>query len=358
MPPTTPRRRLAAALALLALALGLAAAPPAAAGRPPGGDLPALRIGETFVAGISSGGYMATQLQVAHSSRIAGAGVVSAGPYWCALGNVAVALQSCTADTVPRDLATLHAVTADFERRGLIDPTANLATSRTWFFHGTEDPTVLRPVADDLAAWYRHYGVPLTYRDTVAAGHGWISPDGPVPCGATAPPYVNDCSPYDAQADMLGVLLGGVKAPSAAAAKGSLTTFSQDPYAVPARPGLGDPTRPGAAGIGMGETGHLYTPPACAAGAECDLLVVLHGCQQTAEQIGTTFVDTSGLRPWADANRLVLLHPQARPDPLLGNPKGCWDWWGYLGPADVDLHATKRGPQVATVMAMVDALGG
>ena len=42
------------------------------AGAEPGdGGLPRLNVTGTYVAGVSSGGYMATQLQVAHSSRIA-----------------------------------------------------------------------------------------------------------------------------------------------------------------------------------------------------------------------------------------------------------------------------------------------
>ncbi len=321
------------------------------------GSLPKLRITGNYVTGISSGGYMATQLQVAHSSRFKAAGIVSAGPYWCAMGSLVVALESCTAYNVPSDLPTLYAKTEEYAREGKIDPLSNLATSRTWFFHGTQDPTVIRPVADNLAEFYRHYGVPLTYRDTTAAGHGWISSLGSVACPDTAPPFINNCSPYDAQADMLKVLFGSVKAPNTGAPRGTVTEFSQDPYAVPAEPGNGDPTRSGAVAIGMGTTGYLYTPESCATGAKCRLVVALHGCRQTAEQIGRTFVDRSNLNPYADTNGFVVLYPQARPDDTLGNPRGCWDWWGYLGPNDAN-YATKLGAQMRTTMNMVDALGG
>jgi len=157
------------------------------------GGLPHLNVTRNYVTGISSGGYMATQLQVAYSSRFSGAAVFSAGPYWCARGNVVVALQACTADTLPTDMSALYAATAEYEQQGKIDPTVNLRRSRTYFFHGTLDPTVVRSVADDLAAYYRHYGVPLTYRDRTAAGHGWISPLGPVACPDTAAPYINNC---------------------------------------------------------------------------------------------------------------------------------------------------------------------
>jgi len=107
----------------------------------------------------------------------------------------------------------------------------------------------------------------------------------------------------------------------------------------------------------MGRTGYLYTPDTCSKGARCAVILALHGCQQTAEQIGDTFARNSGLNAYADTNRLVVLYPQARPDATFGNPKGCWDWWGYLGPQDAD-YATKLGPQMRTVMNMVGALEG
>lgn len=58
------------------------------------GDLPRLNVTGNYVTGISSGGYMATQLQIAYSSRFRGAGVFSAGPYYCALGSATIALWS------------------------------------------------------------------------------------------------------------------------------------------------------------------------------------------------------------------------------------------------------------------------
>jgi poly(3-hydroxybutyrate) depolymerase len=353
------RRRWLAVLATVVVALaGLTVGHPAqAAPSAAGGALPRLAVAGTYVTGVSSGGYMATQLQVAYSSRIDGAAIFAAGPYWCALGNVVVALQACTADNVPTHLPTLYARTAQFAFTGRIDPTSHLADSRTWLFRGTEDPTVAEAVTDDLAAYYRHYGVPLTHRDTTAAGHGWISPLGPVACGDTAAPYINDCPGYDAQADMLRTMFGAIQARDPGTPSGRVTAFSQDAYAVPPVPGIGHVTRSGAAAIGMGETGYLYTPQSCAGGAACEVVVALHGCQQTADQIGTTFVERSGLNAYADTNSFVVLYPQAEPDVLFGNPKGCWDWWGYLGVLDVN-YATKLGPQMRTVMNMVTALGG
>ena len=65
--------------ALLLFAAGVAAQP-----------LPRLAAttNDVTVSGISSGGYMAVQFQVAYSSVVRGAGIVAGGPYYCAEGSV------------------------------------------------------------------------------------------------------------------------------------------------------------------------------------------------------------------------------------------------------------------------------
>src|SRR5512132_1958723 len=47
------------------------------------------------VSGISSGGFMAHQFHVAHSSTVLGAGMVARGPYYCAEGSIADAVTQC-----------------------------------------------------------------------------------------------------------------------------------------------------------------------------------------------------------------------------------------------------------------------
>ena len=352
-----------AVAASVATVLGVAtpsAAPTAVMGQTTtatAGGLPRLNVTSNYVTGISSGGYMANQLQVAYSSRFRGAGIFSAGPYYCAQGSVTLALSACTDNAAPTQLPTLLAQTDRYAQAGKIDPTSNLASHRTWFFWGTQDSTVKGSVADDLAAYYRHYAVPLTYRETVPAGHAWISALGPNPCGVTQPPFINTCA-GGIDTDMLTTMFGAsVKARNTGTPRGSVVSFSQDPYAASAQVGAGDPARSGAAAIGMGPTGYAYVPSSCAGGNPCKLVVALHGCRQTAGEIGTTFVEKSGLNQFADTNRFVVLYPQANRDETFGNPKGCWDWWGYLGPNDSE-YATRSGPQMATVMSMVRALGG
>ena len=104
----------------------------------------------------------------------------------------------------------------------------------------------------------------------------------------------------------------------------------------------------------MADSGFVYVPKDCAAGARCRVHVAFHGCRQGIGFIGRSFARQAGYNRWADANRIVVLYPQAEKSlfwPL--NPRGCWDWWGYSG-AD---YAARSGAQISAVHRMLIALG-
>jgi len=79
-------KRLALEAATLVLAAALLAVAISAHPSRASEQLPALGadIAETSVSGLSSGAYMAGQIEVAHSSQIVGAGIVAGGPFACA----------------------------------------------------------------------------------------------------------------------------------------------------------------------------------------------------------------------------------------------------------------------------------
>ena len=80
------------------------------------------------------------------------------------------------------------------------------------------------------------------------------------------------------------------------------------------------------------------------------MAVVLHGCLQGYEYIGTNFIEKTGWIEIADDHGFVVLFPQAVSsnfNPV--NVGGCWDWWGY----NTNLYATKNGKQVQAIMSMV-----
>jgi poly(3-hydroxybutyrate) depolymerase len=111
--------------------------------------------------------------------------------------------------------------------------------------------------------------------------------------------------------------------------------------------------------ISLADSGYAWVPRGCERGG-CRVHVVFHGCRQNAQSVGERFVRESGYNRWAETNRLVVLYPQtiARWGWAWGsfsfvfNPRGCWDWWGYTGPA----YATKAGPQIRAVQAMLERL--
>ncbi|MFJ3903604.1 poly(3-hydroxybutyrate) depolymerase [Streptomyces sp. NPDC090025] len=338
----------AAASALAAvLVLAVAPAPPAeaAAPAPVPGALGPYDIGAVYTAGVSSGGYMATQLHVAYSGTVSGSAAFASGPYDCAQNSLPTALNACMNTTQDLQAARLEQNLRDRSAQGQVDPVANLAGDPVYVFSGTGDSTVRQPVATALADLYGRFGATVRYNRSTAAGHAWISPLGPNGCAVTQNPWINDCG-FDAEAEFLGHLLGSV-APPAATPSGRLIRFDQNAY-VPGG---------SAAAVSMDDNGFAYVPASCAQGARCSLMVALHGCKQGYgyQGFGTRFVENAYLNEYADTNAMVVLYPQAAPTATLENPNGCWNWWGYLGDS---AYARHGGKQIEAIMGMVRALRG
>ncbi|GAA3387272.1 extracellular catalytic domain type 2 short-chain-length polyhydroxyalkanoate depolymerase [Streptomyces roseoviridis] len=347
--PRVPRPgRLAALLlsAVSALALAAPASPAAAAAPAPvPGTLAPYNVSSVYTAGISSGGYMATQLHVAYSGTISGSAAFASGPYHCAQNSLSTALNACMDTLQDLQSSRLERTTRDWSARGMVDPVSHLSGDPVYVFSGTNDATVKQPVATALADYYGRFGARVRYQRTTAAGHAWISPLGPNACAVTQTPFINDCG-VDAERELLGHLLGPVEAP-ALVPSGTLIRFDQNGYA----PGGS------AAALSMGNEGFAYVPKSCADGAACTLMVALHGCKQgyAYQGFGTRFVENAYLNEYADTNAMIVLYPQAAPTATLENPNGCWNWWGYLGDA---AYAHHGGKQIEAVMGMVRALRG
>ncbi|MEH1100828.1 extracellular catalytic domain type 2 short-chain-length polyhydroxyalkanoate depolymerase [Micromonospora sp. CPCC 205561] len=336
----------ACAALVTALLLLLAAAPAQAATpatkAPVAGSLRPYNVSGVYVAGVSSGGYLATQLHVAYSSRIRGAAVFAAGPYYCAQNNVAQALNGCGDNLYPTNVSALQAYTRTWASYGWVDPVGNLSGDPVYVFHGGNDTVVKKSVTDDLVRYYQHFGASVQYDSGSPAGHAWVTPYGTAGCTATASPFLNDCG-TDPQQALLRKLLGGVGAANTGPLSGTLIRFSQHTYAVNGLAGA----------LSMDGNGFAYVPASCAAGQSCRLLVALHGCLQGHSKVGTAFVDRANLNQYADTNNLIVLYPQAVS--AVTNPNGCWDWWGYLGATN---YPIKGGAQVETIMNMVRRLDG
>ena len=306
------------------------------------------------VSGLSSGGYMAVQFQVAYSSVVHGAGVIAGGPYYCAENKVNRALSNCMEPTakdappaVDETLKTIQKL-ADADR---IDPIKHLSNDRVWLFSGGQDKTVAPAVMNTLAAFYQKLlpAEAVRYVQLPEAGHAMpsVSDTQPNACATSNPPYINRCQDFDAAGQLLAHLLGPLK-PSTSEADGEIIAFDQRPFVQGA-----------AIDASLADEGFAFVPTACRAGG-CRVHVAFHGCRQNAGEIGRRFVEGAGYNHWAASNRLVVLYPQTtnRSGFAFGsskwvlNPKGCWDWWGYTG----DNYATRDGVQMRAVRSMIDTL--
>lgn len=295
------------------------------------------------VAGISSGGFMAVQLQVAYSKSIFGTAVFAGGPYYCAQNNSNTAQGYCeSGNGIP--LQTLIDYTNNQSSSGTIDPTSNIANKPIYMFSGINDTTVHQPVMNTLEQYYENYtsSSNITYNHTSQAAHAWISPDGPNSCNSSFIPYINNCG-IDAEQTFLTNFYGSLNAKNTGTLTGSYIQFDQNSFTSGGN----------ANSYSMDGTGWLFVPQNCANGQVCRLVVALHGCLQYQGIIQQQFVQKSGINEWADTNNIIVLYPQATSS-SSGNPLGCWDWWGYTG-SD---YALKSAPQMKAIMAMVSQITG
>ena len=307
--------------------------------------LPRLNIlpGSLTVSGISAGGYMATQYQLAYAKDVIGAGIIAAGPWFCAEGSLLRALDECMqGGLIGPDVAPLIAAARASATAGFIDDPSWLAPDRIYLFHGAHDATVGAAVVDSLLRFYRAFIPPerIHYETRVAAAHGFPASERGGACATAASPWINDCD-YDGAGELLRQLYDGLHEP-AGGLQGQLQPFDQQGYVS------------GGALASFADSGWIYVPKDCAAGSPCRVHVAFHGCRQGGDFVGAAFARDAGYNRWADANRIVVLYPQVAKSWVWPfNPQGCWDWWGYSGPN----YATRDGVQLTSIHRMLQALG-
>ncbi|KAL2863273.1 Alpha/Beta hydrolase protein [Aspergillus lucknowensis] len=305
------------------------------------------------VSGFSSGGFMAAQLGIAYSDTFKlGFGVFAGGPYDCARNQPN---KTCMFNNTP-SITTPTSNLLAFSAEGKIDPVDNLKSRRVFMQVGELDVTTGPAVLSQLKAQLEEEGGGLTrpeettYILTENATHtfptDFDAPLNSVCSGKSASPYISNCG-YDGAGAVLRWLYGSLEARrslSLGGLTGAIVDFDQvDEFGA----------------LGMGRTGYVYVPGACVNGETvCRLHVVLHGCLQSPEYIGTGFVEGTGYNSWADANNIIVLYPQTTIDNTLrtiwdgerhGNPYACWDWIGLYG-EDIDW---KGGVQMAAIVNMV-----
>lgn len=310
------------------------------------------------VSGLSSGGYMAGQFQVAYSKLVIGSGIVAGGPYACAYApgaeaqavwlsaltmNALRAQGQCMADSgtffsaIPTALELLGRAKT-LEKAGKIDALANLHNHKVYLFWGGRDDRVVQGVVTRAVDFYQRAGVPtdnISFVTLPTAAHAFVTDELGLACGTKGSPYLNDCD-YDQAGAILTRIHGPLK-PAGLEVESSFVSFDQTPYSSAGTDAM------------LADTGMAYIPANCRKNEGCGVHVAFHGCEQGGDAF-TTFVKNAGYARWAESNRLIVLFPRVRTGRL--NPKGCWDWWGYTGPQFLERDA----PQMLAVRQMIDQL--
>lgn len=348
------------------LAAGLLAQHTAASGAPPDTSPPPVSAlqryqvdpAKIFVAGISSGGFAAVQMHVAHSSTFKGAAVYAGGVYWCAgAGGVATALGNCGGQTLPTGQASYNSTLAQSQTYldtqaalGTIDPPSNLRGQPVYLWSGTLDATVNPLEMADLNSEYLRYGARVQFDNRFPAAHGWESPNGELDCGTAGSPFMVRCtengSVYDSVKTWLTMFLGPLAPRNNGKLQGTLMDFDQTEFGA-------------SANVSLSTTGMVFVPKSCAHGKTCGFVLALHGCKQQAALVGNRWVTEAGINEWADTNDLIVLYPDttatSAPDPT--NPNACFDWWGYSNQVDPN-YAVKSGVQMQVLYSMVRRVTG
>ena len=187
-----------------------------------------LSLEDMTLSGLSSGGYMATQFHLAHSDKISGVGIIGAGPYFCAQGDIQKALARCVSkasDDLPTsammDQASQYAESAD------LAPLENLKDDRVWIFHGTADETVNHKAAEALVMQYQQW----VSTDNVAfvsdkvMSHLFPTENKGTNCLTSESPFIGNCD-FDAAGEIFNHLYTA-PTPRTETLSGTLHTIDQ-----------------------------------------------------------------------------------------------------------------------------------
>lgn len=284
------------------------------------------------VSGASSGALMATQLFVAHSATFKGVGSLAGGPWFCGVGSFLRTVMECLKTPNLVDVEELVDAALRFERTDDIDPLGNLANNYGYVFSGTIDSVVPSGYSVKWEEFFGHF-----INETHIASEYGITAEHTMPtdyyndgnpCTVAKPPYISNCNYDVVHAMFRHMYFESELAPRGAYNYSNLLSFDQGDFG----------------GVSMDSKAFVYVPTACRQGTTCKLHVALHGCNQfwSNPEVGTQFVEFAGYNLWAETNNIIVLYPQTEPTVLLGNPQGCWDWWGYTGRE----YVTRSGRQI------------
>lgn len=389
--------------------------------------------GSTTISGISSGGFMASQMSVIYSNQISGVATVAGGVFYCAqntfqdnlnqygsLGffsyavsneilnssvqmlmtpeNVDMpdfnhALLPSTSNPLYQAMAVCMAnphsalgasidsngnatpMNLDFlssmQSNNQIAPLANISQQRVLIYQGTADHTVNPAMAYKLQEFYTRLGVNDNALKMVSGDGGAHNfptdrSDGTA-CNSEEIPFMANCN-RDLAGDVLQHLLNRTMTKTTANMAHLYTVQQVSPP------------------VSVAAYGYLYANDFCLNNpSQCDVHVALHGCEMSdfyddnfeklyeskvqvshviqvtddelsarVPKMGTLiFAQKSGYAEYAEdpANHVMIYFPQTQITSANypGNPKGCWDWYGWTGAS----YATAQGAEPSWLIKQI-----
>ena len=289
------------------------------------------------VSGISSGAFMAVQMQVAYSKTISGAASIAGGVFWCAKGDLNKAKAECMGQPTQASASDQVAEAQRLADTGAIDPLENLQQQKLYLYSSPKDSVVHYSNSDKIENFYTHYmnASDIHREKTIQSAHGFPTLSSGNPCQLGFMPWILNCN-YDAAGELLKTMYGEL-APRGKFESTHLLKFSQQEF--------GDAKTP------LYKEGWVYVPADCARGDVCKLHVALHGCQMNPEFTQDQFERLAGYNEWAESNHIIVLYPQsAKVD--QANPYACWDWYGFTGAN----YLTQSGSQMMALKKMIEKI--
>ncbi|CAF2815900.1 unnamed protein product [Rotaria sp. Silwood2] len=305
---------------------------------------------EISVSGLSSGAYFATQVQVAFSASIKGAGIIAGGPYDCGAQMTFTDCMLTNSPSITKSISNTKLWSGNE-----IDDIKNLSKHKVYLIRGTFDSLVGEPVMTQLYKYYVTDGqfIPsanVVFKNDLNAAHTFptdFDSIGNNDCGSASSPFISNCD-FDGAGAILEHIYGPLKPRNNGALNGKFIEFDQGEFLM------------NSSAYGISDTAWIYVPKSCSDGAICRLHITFHGCQQSHEIIGAKYIKNTGFNRWADTNNIIILYPQTAatntidsPDRVpIPNANGCWDWIGWYG-SDFDI---KSGKQLSTIKKMMDRI--
>ena len=124
------------------------------------------------VSGASSGASMATQLHIAFSKEISGAGVLAGPPYYCA-GSLLSAAMCMSGPITSISVSGIEKKLQSFVSAGSVDNTSNIIGDPVYIFSGKYDPIALPGLVKLNEKLYKSLNANIKTNYDLPATHGF-----------------------------------------------------------------------------------------------------------------------------------------------------------------------------------------